>query len=105
SEIMRYMLYESNDESVLLSKEINYLQSYIDLQKLRLKGEGQIELLVEGNIDSQVIVPLMLISFVENAFKHGVATDPEHPIKINISVFENNLLFTLSNLKNKQLNK
>ncbi|WP_353132093.1 sensor histidine kinase [Pseudopedobacter sp.] len=105
SEIMRYMLYESNDENVLLSKEINYLQSYIDLQKLRLKGEGQIELLVEGNIDSQVIVPLMLISFVENAFKHGVATDPEHPIKINISVFENNLLFTLSNLKNKQLNK
>ena len=105
SEIMRYMLYESNDENVLLSKEISYLQSYIDLQKLRLKGEGQIELLVEGNIDKQTIVPLVLISFVENAFKHGVATNPNYPIKINISVFENNLLFTLSNLKNKQANK
>lgn len=105
SEIMRYMLYESNDESVLLTKEIDYLRSYIDLQKLRFKGEAQIELEVEGNMKDQVIVPLVLISFVENAFKHGVATDVNHPIRINISVFEDNLLFTLSNLKNKQQNK
>lgn len=105
SEIMRYMLYESNDDTVLLSKEINYLKSYIDLQKLRFRGEAQIEVLVEGDVQQQLIVPLILISFVENAFKHGLATDKENPIKISISVFENNLMFVLTNLRNKKVNK
>jgi two-component system LytT family sensor kinase len=102
SEIMRYMLYESNDSSVALEKEINYLKSYIELQKLRFKGDAHVILEVEGQVDHQNIVPLILISFVENAFKHGIATDKNNPIYINISVFEDKLLFTLRNLKNKQ---
>nr|WP_294896881.1 histidine kinase [uncultured Pedobacter sp.] len=104
SEIMRYMLYESNDTRVALDKEITYLKSFIDLQKLRFKGEAYVVLEVEGQIADQKIVPLLLISFVENAFKHGLATDKENPIHINISVFEDNLLFTVKNkkaLKNK----
>jgi two-component sensor histidine kinase len=102
SEIMRYMLYESNDSKVSLAKEINYLQSYIELQKLRFREGAHVVLEVEGEVKDQVIVPLMLISFVENAFKHGVATDERNPIYINISLFENTILFTLRNLKNKQ---
>lgn len=102
SEIMRYMLYESNDNRVNLIKEITYLESYIELQKLRFKDGAYVVLEVEGQIESQVIVPLVLISFVENAFKHGIATDPKNPIHINISVFEDKLLFTLKNLKNKR---
>lgn len=100
SEIMRYMLYESNDNRVELEKEITYLKSFIELQKLRFKGNAYVVLEVEGNIQNQYIVPLILISFVENAFKHGLATDEKNPIHINISVFENNLLFTIKNKKN-----
>ncbi len=104
SEIMRYMLYESNDNRVDLEKEITYLKSFIELQKLRFKGKVYVILEVEGQIANQKIVPLILISFVENAFKHGVATNEQHPIHINISVFEDNLLFTIKNKKNN-LNK
>ena len=104
SEIMRYMLYESNDNRVALEKEVTYLKSFIELQKLRFKGEAYVILEVEGNISNQHIVPLILISFVENAFKHGLATDAKNPIHINISVFEDNLLFTIKNKKNN-LNK
>ncbi len=104
SEIMRYMLYESNDHRVSLEKEIVYLNSFIELQKLRFKGKAFVDLEVEGNISELNIVPLILISFVENAFKHGLATDEDNPIHINIAVFENNLLFTIKNKKNT-LNK
>ena len=102
SEIMRYMLYESNDNRVFLEKEITYLKSFIELQKLRFKGDANVVLEVEGQITDLKIVPLLLISFVENAFKHGVATDKNQPIHINISVFESNLLFTIKNKKNVQ---
>ncbi|RKD20082.1 histidine kinase [Pelobium manganitolerans] len=102
SEIMRYMLYESNDSKVSLEKEIGYLKSFIELQKLRFKGDAQVVLEIEGQVAQQQIVPLLLISFVENAFKHGLATDKNHPIHINISVFEDNLMFTIKNRKNLQ---
>lgn len=101
SEIMRYMLYESNDNRVSLEKEITYLKSFIELQKLRFKGNAYVVLEVEGHINNQFIVPLILISFVENAFKHGLATDKENPIHINISVFEDKMLFTIKNKKHK----
>ncbi len=104
SEIMRYMLYESNDNRVSLEKEITYLKSYIELQKLRFRGNVHVTLEVEGQINNQQILPLILISFVENAFKHGLATDEKWPIYINISVFEDKLLFTIKNRKSN-LNK
>jgi two-component sensor histidine kinase len=105
SEIMRYMLYESNDNRVDLEKEITYLKSFIELQKLRFKGNAFVVLEVEGQIVNQKIVPLILISFVENAFKHGLATDKDSPIHINISVFEDNMLFTIKNKKNNSRQK
>lgn len=104
SEIMRYMLYESNENLVSLEKEIIYLRSFIELQKLRFKGNAQVILEVEGQVHQQHILPFILISFVENAFKHGLATDPENPIHINISVIEDKLLFSIKN-KKSGLNK
>src|SRR5580692_867638 len=68
SEIMRYMLYESNDNKVDLEKELQYLQSYIDLQKIRFGNKAYIDFKVQGEIGSQKIVPLLLIAFIENAF-------------------------------------
>ncbi len=100
SEIMRYMIYESNDSWVSLSKEIEYVQSFIELQKLRFKDGAAVEFTQNGEIDNQQIVPLILISFVENAFKHGVANDPENPIKINIIANQKILHFSVSNKKN-----
>ncbi|MBE9598878.1 sensor histidine kinase [Pedobacter sp. MC2016-24] len=101
SEIMRYMIYESNDSWVSLSKEITYVQSYIELQKLRFKDGAAVEFTINGEIDDQPVVPLILISFVENAFKHGVANDPNDPIKIDIIANQKILHFSVSNKKNK----
>jgi two-component system LytT family sensor kinase len=101
SEIMRYMIYESNDSWVSLSKEITYVQSYIELQKLRFKDGAAVEFTLNGEIDDQPVVPLILISFVENAFKHGVANDPNDPIRINIIANQKILHFSVSNKKNK----
>lgn len=99
SEIMRYMIYESNDSWVALSKEIEYVTSYIELQKLRFKNGAAVEMTLNGEIDDQQIIPLILISFVENAFKHGVANDPEDPIRINIIANQKILHFSITNKK------
>lgn len=99
SEIMRYMIYESNDSWVALSKEIEYLQSYIELQKLRFKDGAAVTMTLNGEIDDQQILPLVLISFVENAFKHGVANDPADPIRINIIANQKILHFSITNKK------
>ncbi|MDB5013609.1 MAG: hypothetical protein JWQ25_1811 [Daejeonella sp.] len=100
SEIMRYMLYESNDNKVGLDKEIRYLENYIELQKLRFKNSASVVLSVEGDPHNKYIMPLILISFVENAFKHGIATDPENPIRIAIKIDPGKLYFSTHNLKN-----
>jgi two-component system, LytTR family, sensor kinase len=104
SEIMRYMLQESNEPRVKLSREIRYLENYIELQKLRFKGQAYIELKVQGEYVEQNIAPLILISFVENAFKHGVASDLKNPIEINIAIDQNELYFNIRN-KKSVLNK
>ncbi len=102
SEIMRYMLYESNEEWVLLEEEINYLKNYIELQKLRFKEKVYVDLRVDIEGEGHVIMPLLLISFLENAFKHGVSTDVEKPIRIDISVQKGRLHFKAENAKNQQ---
>jgi two-component system LytT family sensor kinase len=99
SEIMRYMLYESNDNKVDLEKELQYLQSYIDLQKIRFGNKAYIDFKVQGNIGSQQIAPLLLIAFIENAFKHGVANNPLTPIRLLIDVDDAHLHFYMQNKK------
>jgi two-component system LytT family sensor kinase len=104
SEIMRYMLYECNDNKVDLGKELQYLQNYIDLQKIRFANKAFVDFEVNGLISGQQIVPLLLISFIENAFKHGVANDPETPIRIHMDVSAKHLDFKMENKKH-QYNK
>lgn len=99
SEIMRYMIYESNDIWVELSKEISYLESYVDLHRLRFKDGAAIDMVISGEIKDQKIIPLVLISFVENAFKHGVANDPADPIRIHIIANQKILHFSITNKK------
>jgi LytS/YehU family sensor histidine kinase len=99
SEIMRYMLYECNDNKVSLEKELQYLQNYIDLQKIRFGEKAYIDFKISGRVDGQKIVPLLLIAFIENAFKHGVANNASSPIQILIEVDDSRLHFFAQNKK------
>ena len=72
SEMMRYMLYECNERRVLLSKEVNYIRNYLDLEGLRQGKNVEIKFEVEGEVQNQKIAPLMFIPFLENSFKHGL---------------------------------
>jgi two-component system, LytTR family, sensor kinase len=102
AEMMRYMLYESNAEKVPLDKEIGYLKSYVELQKLRYFGTTYINFNINGQFNHQLIAPLLLISFVENAFKHGEVFDAEHPLSMTLSFDDTHLVF---DVKNKIHNK
>jgi two-component system LytT family sensor kinase len=99
SEIMRYMLYESNDNKVDLEKELLYLQNYIDLQKIRFGNKAFVDFKITGEVGNQKIVPLLLIAFIENAFKHGVASDASSPIKLFINLDGSKLHFYMENKK------
>ncbi|WP_259068363.1 sensor histidine kinase [Mucilaginibacter sp. X4EP1] len=101
SEIMRYMLYECNDNKVDLEKELQYLQNYIDLQKIRFGNKAYIDYKVEGKVEHQQIVPLLLIAFIENAFKHGVANNALTPIRLLIDVEDSHLHFYMQNKKHR----
>src|SRR6267154_1878224 len=102
SQMMRYMIYDSNYQQVLLSKEIEYMQNYISLERLRLNNEVPIDFVVEGEVESKLITPLIFITFLENAFKHGVsANNPESWVKINIRVVDNECTYTVENTKLK----
>ena len=101
SEMMRYMLYESNEELVELSVEIRYLVNYIELQKLRFKNHAYVNLVITGAAQNQKIMPLVLISFVENAFKHGVDTEEQNPIDIKIDIEPDKIIFKVSNKINQ----
>jgi sensor histidine kinase YesM len=102
SRIMRYMLYDSKDEKVSLDKEVEYLQNYIDLQRLRISDSVKIHFEVEGNIEGKMVEPLLLIPFVENAFKHGVSYLEESNIDITLKIDKRDLHFRVVNNKIKK---
>lgn len=97
SELMRYMLYETDNKTVALEKEINYIQNYIELQKLRLNNIEDIVINVHGDTRNKFIEPLLLISFVENAFKYGTDYKGAAHVKIKILIHENSLDFWIEN--------
>lgn len=97
SEMMRYMLYESNVEKVSLQKEVTYLQHMISLQELRYDDQTYINFDISGNLENYSIAPLLLISFVENAFKHGDVMDKKEPLIISIKLKDGKLVFNLRN--------
>jgi hypothetical protein len=97
SELMRYMLYETDNKTVLLEKEINYIQNYIELQKLRLNNIENIFVNVHGETKNKFIEPLLLISFIENAFKYGTDYKGNTHVKIKIQIEGNILDFWVEN--------
>jgi len=97
SEMMRYMLYETDNKSVFLEKEINYIKNYIELQKLRLNNIENISINIHGDTKNKYIEPLLLISFIENAFKYGTDYKGAAYVKIKITIEGNVLDFCVEN--------
>lgn len=98
SNIMRYMIYESRKKCVPLSKEIDYMRDYLDLEKIRLNNPFSI-VMDTSRLNLQLeIEPLILIPFLENAFKHGVSDKyPESWVKMELSSSRKQLHMKLSN--------
>ncbi len=96
SGMMRYVLSESQSVWIDLYRELTYLDDYIQLQRYRIR-DAAIHYSITGDASGKVIAPLILISFVENAFKHGVVTDKGYPVVIRIEIIEDRLLFFTSN--------
>ncbi|MBN1198869.1 MAG: histidine kinase [Bacteroidales bacterium] len=97
SDIMRYMLYDSNSDKVMLEKEIEYLESFIELNALRMKEVRFVEFDVGGDILNKMIPPMLLVPFVENAFKHGRKNYKLPGITIQLMVTGNRLNFDIRN--------
>ncbi|HXD78461.1 MAG TPA: histidine kinase [Puia sp.] len=101
SALMQYMLYETDEERVPLGKEIEYLQSYIDLQKQRFGQKVPVTVSLEEPAGFLEIEPMLLIPFVENAFKHGVGLIDHPAIAIALVVRGKTLHFTVRNRYNQ----
>ncbi|WP_158022881.1 sensor histidine kinase [Hymenobacter coccineus] len=99
SETMRYALHEDNNGKVMLTHEVKHLRNYIAINQLRFNNQLQINFEVLGNVQFLMIIPLVLITFVENCFKHGELADPAHPLTIRLAVVQNRLTFETHNKK------
>lgn len=99
SEIMRYSM-RDDFQSAELADELAYMRQYISLHELRYTLH--IKFNVTGDVSQKRILPLLLIGLVENAFKHGKMTDPNHPFIINLNVYDDRIDYYSSNLKNKK---
>jgi len=97
SSLMRYMLYEADEEKVALDKETEYLQSYIDLQQQRFGKNVQLCVSLDAVDDNYEIEPMLLIPFVENAFKHGTGIIENAQINIRLKAEKNLLHFSVQN--------
>jgi len=97
SELMRYIIYESDKEFVPLRKELDYISNYVQLQRLRIKDEVQVIFATEGEFNEIMIEPMMLLPFIENAFKHGIDYSQVSKISINVSVSASKLSLVVEN--------
>lgn len=97
SKMMRYVLYESNNRTILLKREIQFLNNYIELMRLRFNNKVNIQVSFPEEVPPVEIPPLLYISFVENAFKHGISYKNDSIICVVLEVKEGNLVFNCSN--------
>ncbi|RFM34832.1 sensor histidine kinase [Chitinophaga silvisoli] len=99
SGMMRYVLNDASHHMVPLSREVDYIRDYIELQRIRFGASLPLTYTVNGTPSGQLIAPLILISFVENAFKYGINAAEDAEIKIDIRIDEQTLQFQVFNKK------
>jgi two-component system, LytTR family, sensor kinase len=97
STIMRYMIYESNEDKVQLQQELQYLEDYIDIQRLRMPDDIVVDYAVQGNPVGLRIEPMLLVPFVENAFKHGISYAEPSFIAIAVAIEKNQVRLVVEN--------
>ena len=106
SSLLSYMLYDCKAEEVRLEKEVEIMKDYIDLEKERYGNTLEISWTVEGDIRDVFISPLLMLPFLENAFKHGASEQIEKPwMGVDISVANNILKFKITNSKNEYISQ
>ncbi len=109
SDMMRYVLNDGNKKFVFMEQELNYISNYIELQKMRLTSNVELLYDYEGSVEDKKIAPLVLIPFIENAFKHGVNSEENSRIEIKISIMDTELHLYVKNncvsINNNTLNK
>jgi two-component system LytT family sensor kinase len=99
SSIMRYVLTEARNDLVPLEKEILFTSHYIELQKMRLTDKTVVDFSIRGEPLGHQIAPLLLLPFVENAFKYGISTRERSPINILLEIQKDSLNFKICNQK------
>jgi two-component system LytT family sensor kinase len=97
SEMLRYVTYEMKNDMALLKDEVHFLQNYIDLFRRRFDDKVAIQFSYPQTIESYRITSLVLIHFLENAFKHGVSDDFDNPIVMAMHIDDGRFIFTLNN--------
>jgi two-component system, LytTR family, sensor kinase len=103
SQILRYVIYKSPHERVSLEQEITYIKDFIDLNRLRLVQKVKVFFEVKGETDGILLPPMLLIPFIENAFKHGVSYSHLSAINIFLESSDKNIFLRVFNLKNKSV--
>jgi two-component system, LytTR family, sensor kinase len=100
SDLMRHVIYESDDDFIPLEKEVEMVKNYIELQNLRSREPDGIKMETEGEIKGKKIAPLLFLPFVENSYKHGLKGSANHPyVRIKIKTTANTLSFNIENNK------
>lgn len=100
SDIIRYMVYETSATKIALSREMEVLQAYIELQRMRLNEGIEVTYLIKGVADDKQIAPMLLFPFVENAFKHGTkGTLQNGYVRINMNIANESISFEVLNSK------
>ena len=102
SKMMDYMLYDSQTSTIALSKELEFVKSYVELMKLRITDEIDMVLDIPEIIPQIKIPPLLTISFIENAFKYGISYENPSFIYIRYQILENQLNFQVANSMHEQ---
>lgn len=106
AQMMRYMLYDSVHTRVAIEKELEYMQNYISLEQLRLNNEVPIKYVVEGQTEGVRIAPMVFVTFLENAFKHGISNSNKNSwVDIYIHVSNGVCTYSVSNSKIKDSEK
>ncbi|MGD0712247.1 MAG: histidine kinase, partial [Bacteroidales bacterium] len=103
SQLMRYNIYEQKEDKVLLKKEVQFIEDYIDIQKMRLINTVEVVFNKTGNLNHYHIEPMLLFPFIENAFKYGISYEVNSKITINLSVGQDSLVFSVFNTIHKSI--
>ncbi|CAN5396641.1 hypothetical protein BH11BAC2_BH11BAC2_19960 [soil metagenome] len=97
SDILRFMLYETKTDEILLKKEIEYIEKYIELQKIRTSNSNYVNFQITGTPGMKTIAPMVFIPFIENAFKHSTNKKMDNAIEVQLYINKDTIQFVCEN--------